>query len=58
MYDDIAALLSAEDLALYEEIEAKVRSGEITIPDETSGDVTIGTQGSGSEIDVAAIGCA
>jgi basic membrane protein A len=58
VYDDIAALLSAEDLALYEEIEAKVRSGEITIPDETSGDVTIGTQGSGSEIDVAVIGCA
>lgn len=58
VYDDIAALLSAEDLALYEEIEAKVRSGEITIPDETSGDNPIGTQGSGSEIDVAAIGCA
>lgn len=58
IYDNIAALLSAEDLAKYEEIEAKVRSGEITIPDETSGDITIGSQGSGGEIDLAAIGCA
>ena len=50
-------LLSAEQMARYEEILEKVRSGEITIPDETVGDYPIGTIGSGAAVDLAAIGC-
>lgn len=57
LYDSVKALLSAEELAQYEEIVAKVRSGEITIPDETTGDVTIGAEGSGASVDLASIGC-
>ena len=38
LYDNIASMLSADQLALYEDILAKVRSGEIAIPDETTGD--------------------
>ena len=57
LYDNIASMLSADQLALYEDILAKVRSGEIAIPDETTGDPTIGTEGSGAEIDPASIGC-
>ncbi len=56
LYDNADAL-SAEDMAVFEELEAKVRSGEITIPDETAGDLTVGSVGSGGDIDVASIGC-
>jgi basic membrane protein A len=57
LYDNIKGLLSAEDLATYEGIVESVRSGAITIPDETAGDNPIGTEGSGSAIDTASIGC-
>jgi basic membrane protein A len=57
LYDNIKALLSADELAQYEDIVAKVRSGEIAIPDETTGDPTIGAEGSGASIDPASIGC-
>ena len=57
LYDNIKDLLSAEDLATYEGIVESVRSGAITIPDETAGDNPIGTEGSGSAIDTASIGC-
>ena len=57
VYDNIRKLLSAEQMARYEEILEKVRSGEITIPDETVGDYPIGTIGSGAAVDLAAIGC-
>jgi basic membrane protein A len=57
LYDNIASMLSADQVALYDDILAKVRAGEITIPDETTGDPTIGTEGSGAEIDPASIGC-
>ncbi len=56
LYDNADAL-SAEDQAIYEDIDAKVRSGEIRIPDETAGDPTIGASGSAAEIDVTALGC-
>ena len=56
LYDNADAL-SAEDQAIYEDIDAKVRSGEIRIPDETAGDPTIGASGSAAEIDVIALGC-
>jgi basic membrane protein A len=57
LYDNIRDLLSEEDLATYEGIVESVRSGAITIPDETSGDNPVGAEGSGSAIDPAAIGC-
>ncbi|MGH8872273.1 MAG: BMP family lipoprotein [Acidimicrobiia bacterium] len=57
LYDNISAMLSADELAQYEDIVAKVRSGDITIPDETTGDPTIGAEGSGAAIDPASIGC-
>jgi len=57
LYTDIEAMLSADELAQYEDIVAKVRSGEITIPDETTGDPTIGAEGAGAAIDPASIGC-
>ena len=50
-------MLSAEDLAVYEELLAGVRDGSITIPDETSGSPTIGAEGDGTTIDPASIGC-
>jgi basic membrane protein A len=56
LYDN-ADQLDAESLAIFEDIDASVRSGEIKIPDETSGDVTIGAVGSAAEIDVESIGC-
>lgn len=58
LYDSVKALLSDEELAQYEGIVEAVRSGAITIPDETTGDVTIGAEGSGATVDLAAIGCA
>lgn len=57
LYDSVRELLSEEDLATYEGIVEGVRSGDITIPDETSGDNPIGTEGAGSAIDPASIGC-
>lgn len=57
LYDNVRDLLSEEDLATYEGIVESVRSGAITIPDETAGDNPIGAEGSGSAIDVASIGC-
>jgi len=57
LYANIEAMLSADELAQYQDIVAKVRSGEITIPDETTGDPTIGAEGSGAAIDPASIGC-
>jgi len=57
LYPNIQEMLSADELAQYEDIVARVRSGEITIPDETVGDPTIGVEGSGATIDPASIGC-
>ncbi|MGH8944538.1 MAG: BMP family lipoprotein, partial [Acidimicrobiia bacterium] len=57
LYENIKAMLSADELAQYEDVVAKVRSGEIVIPDETTGDPTIGAEGSGAAIDPASIGC-
>lgn len=57
LYDNIEALLSAEDLATYNDLIEQVRTGAITIPDETSGDSPIGAEGSGGSIDPASIGC-
>ena len=57
LYSNIEGLLSADDLATYQSIIDDVRAGVITIPDETSGDLTIGAEGDGSAIDPAAIGC-
>ena len=52
-----ADLLSAQELAIYEDIEARVRSGEISIPDETKSDTPLGEQGVGGSVDLASIGC-
>ncbi len=50
--------MTAEDLAIYEDFEARVRSGEIQIPDETKGDNPVGLEeGIGGKIDLADIGC-
>lgn len=57
LYDNIAALLSAEERATYDGIVEGVRSGAISIPDETSGSPTIGAEGDGTSIDPTAIGC-
>lgn len=57
LYDNIKDLLSDDELATYEDIVAKVRSGDITVPDETTGSPTIGAEGDGANIDPAAIGC-
>lgn len=56
LYDN-AGVLTDEDWAIFEDIDAKVRTGEITIPDETAGDPTIGAAGSAADIDVTALGC-
>ncbi len=58
LYDSVKALLSPEELTQYEGIVEAVRTGAIAIPDETTGDVTIGAEGSGATVDLAAIGCA
>lgn len=58
LYDSVKALLSEDELAQYEGIVESVRSGAITVPDETEGDITIGAEGSGATVDLAAIGCA
>lgn len=57
LYDSVRALLSEDELTQYEGIIEGVRSGEITIPDETTGENTVGTEGAGAAIDLAAIGC-
>ena len=50
--------LSATGKAIFEDLEAHVRSGEIQIPDETEGATQIGNeQGAGGRIDPASIGC-
>ena len=49
--------LTADQLAEYQAIEQRVRNGEITIPDETTGDDPVGAEGAGGEIDLASIGC-
>jgi simple sugar transport system substrate-binding protein/basic membrane protein A len=56
LYDNADAL-DAESKAIFDDIDARVRSGEITIPDETVGAVTIGAAGSAADIDVESIGC-
>jgi basic membrane protein A len=56
LYDNADAL-DAESQAIFDDIDARVRSGEIVIPDETEGDVTIGAEGSAADIDVESIGC-
>ena len=56
LYDNAGAL-DAEGKAVFDELEAKVRSGEIMIPDETVGDNPVGVEGAGGEIGLAAIGC-
>ena len=56
--DPALSALSADDLAVYEDFEARVRSGEIQIPDETKGDNPVGLEvGIGGTIDLADIGC-
>jgi basic membrane lipoprotein Med (substrate-binding protein (PBP1-ABC) superfamily) len=57
LYDNIKAMLTPDQLAKYEDIVAKVRSGAIAIPDETTGSPTIGAEGDGAKIDPASIGC-
>ena len=57
VYSNIKALLTADQLATYDDIVRKVRSGEIIIPDETTGDITIGAIDSGGSVDLSAIGC-
>jgi len=57
LYDNIASMLSDDDRATYDGIVAGVRDGNITVPDETSGDPTVGAEGSGTSIDPASIGC-
>jgi basic membrane protein A len=53
----------ADVLAQVQEIEAKLNSGEIVIPDESisdpnvAGGATIGAEGDAAKIDVASIGC-
>ena len=56
LYDNAGAL-DAESKAVFDALEAKVRSGEITIPDETTGDNPVGVEGAGGAIDLADIGC-
>lgn len=56
LYDNAGAL-DAEGRAAFDDLEAKVRSGGIMIPDETAGDNPVGVEGAGGEIDLAAIGC-
>lgn len=46
-----------EDLATLAEIEDKLRSGEITVPDENGADAPLSVPGAGSTIDPASIGC-
>ena len=56
--DPALSALSAEDLAIYEDFEARVRNGEIQIPDETKGDNPVGLEvGIGGKINLADIGC-
>ncbi len=53
-----AAALSDEGRAIFEDLEERVRSGAIQIPDETEGDNPIGLEeGLGGKIDLASIGC-
>ena len=50
--------MSAEDLATFADFEARVRSGEIQIPDETKGENPVGLEvGIGGKINLADIGC-
>ncbi len=56
LYDD-EDLLTDEARPVFEEIETKVRAGEIVIPDETEGDNPIGVEGAGGTVDPASIGC-
>jgi basic membrane protein A len=49
--------LTADQLAIFQGIEQQVRDGQIVIPDETTGDITVGSVGAGGEIDPASIGC-
>ena len=56
LYDNADAL-DAESKAIFDDIDARVRSGAIAIPDETTGAVTIGAVGSAADIDVESIGC-
>lgn len=56
LYDNAGAL-DAAGQAVFDELEDKVRSGEIMIPDETAGDNPVGVEGAGGEIGLAAIGC-
>ena len=57
LYDNIAGLLSGDDQATYDAIVEGVRTGSITVPDETAGSPTIGAEGDGTSIDPASIGC-
>ncbi|MFT7473894.1 MAG: basic membrane protein A [Verrucomicrobiales bacterium] len=56
LYDN-ADQLDAASLAIFEDIDARIRSGAIQIPDETEGAVTIGSVGSAADVDVESIGC-
>jgi basic membrane protein A len=56
-FHDNESALGPDGVAKYKEIEEKVKSGEITVPDEMEGSAPLGEQGSGSKIDPAEIGC-
>ena len=56
LYDN-ADELDAASRAIFDDIDARVRSGAIAIPDETEGAVTIGAVGSAADVDVESIGC-
>jgi basic membrane protein A len=54
-YDNEA--VTPEILATLEEIQQKLRDGEIVVPDEVGADAPLSANGAGSEIDPASIGC-
>ena len=56
LYSDVD-VLTADQRAQFDTLVAKVRSGEINIPDESNGVYTVGTVGSGQAIPLDAIGC-
>lgn len=50
-------VVTEEIQAQFSEIEEKLRSGEITVPDEDGADAPLSVEGAGSTIDPASIGC-
>jgi basic membrane protein A len=57
LYDNVKGMLSAEKLKSYDDLVSKVKAGSITIPDETTGNNTVGSVGSGGSVILSLIGC-